>query len=75
MILQLRDGITIQDSHTMKTLAMIRNEGNAMAEKLTEAGIKETQTMKVLAVLALVFLPATFTSVSFNYHTCTHCAL
>ena len=50
----------------MKTLAMIRNEGNAMAEKLTEAGIKETQTMKVLAVLALVFLPATFTSVRYK---------
>ncbi|EPS35779.1 hypothetical protein H072_10700 [Dactylellina haptotyla CBS 200.50] len=62
----LRDAITIQDSHTMKILALIRNEGNIATEKLTWETIRETRTMKILAILALVFLPATFTSGLFS---------
>jgi hypothetical protein len=61
---QLRDTIALRDNETMKHLARVSAQESETMRALTEKTIKEARTVKTITLVTLVYLPASFTSVS-----------
>ncbi|MCJ1307269.1 hypothetical protein MMC25_000915 [Agyrium rufum] len=57
---QLRDTISFQNGESMKAITRSTNEGNQALFGLSAKAMIETRTMKVLAILGTIFVPASF---------------
>ncbi|KAI9841500.1 MAG: hypothetical protein M1837_000661 [Sclerophora amabilis] len=59
---QFRDVIALRDNERMRDLTRLTFESNERMQSLTQQTVKETKAMKALTLIALIYLPATFTA-------------
>ena len=68
---QLRDAIILYDNEVIKDLAHRGRAESDVMLSLTRKTIREARAMKIITLVTLVYLPASFTSVCL-YHPFNH---
>lgn len=61
---QLRDTIAVRDNEIMKSMTHMTIQQTDSMCVLTERSIRDARTVKTITFVTLVYLPASFTSVS-----------
>jgi hypothetical protein len=64
MLDQLRDTIALRDNEVMKRLTNVTIQQTDGMCDLTERSIRDARTVKTITLVTLIYLPASFTSVS-----------